>query len=169
MILPSLIVGNELLILAGVASAVGLWFFAHRHGQLRGLVDANKNRIDDPLETPVKGGRKIMNRSLNAHPQTGTGDRFLPACMDAVAAASYLGWPVYFMPLLARVGHLKPLGKPGQNARKWYAAVELERVGRDPVWLDRAIRIVDRLVREANGGKKGKRLECPLPGDASLN
>jgi hypothetical protein len=42
MILPSLIVGNELLILAGVAAAVGLWFFAHRHGQLRGLVDAAK-------------------------------------------------------------------------------------------------------------------------------
>jgi len=42
MILPSLVVGNELLILAGVASAVGLWFLAHRHGQLRGLVDATK-------------------------------------------------------------------------------------------------------------------------------
>jgi hypothetical protein len=40
MVLPSLVVGNELLILAGVASAVGLWFLAHRHGQLRGLVDA---------------------------------------------------------------------------------------------------------------------------------
>ena len=43
MILPSLVVGNELLILAGVAAAVGLWFLAHRHGQLRGLVDANQN------------------------------------------------------------------------------------------------------------------------------
>jgi len=41
MVLPSLIVGNELLILGGVAAAVGVWFFAHRHGQLRGLVDAN--------------------------------------------------------------------------------------------------------------------------------
>ena len=40
MVLPSLVVGNELLILGGVAAAVGLWFFAHRHGQLRGLVDA---------------------------------------------------------------------------------------------------------------------------------
>jgi len=40
MILPSLVVGNELLILAGVASAVGLWFLAHRHGELRGLLDA---------------------------------------------------------------------------------------------------------------------------------
>ena len=54
------------------------------------------------------------------------------------------------MPLLARAGHLKPPGKPSQNARKWYATVELERLSRDPVWLDRAIRIVDRLVREAN-------------------
>jgi hypothetical protein len=38
MVLPSLIVGNELLILGGVVLAVGGWFLAHRHGQLRGLV-----------------------------------------------------------------------------------------------------------------------------------
>ena len=50
MILPSLVVGNELLIMGGVAATVGLYFFAHRHGQLRGLVDANKNGIDDGLE-----------------------------------------------------------------------------------------------------------------------
>ncbi len=43
MVLPSLIVGNELLILGGVAAAVGVWFFAHRHGQLRGQVDAANN------------------------------------------------------------------------------------------------------------------------------
>ena len=43
MVLPTLVVGNELLILGGVAAAVGLWFLAHRHGQLRGLVDA-KNK-----------------------------------------------------------------------------------------------------------------------------
>ena len=43
MVLPTLVVGNELLILAGVAAAVGLWFLAHRHGQLRGLVDAANN------------------------------------------------------------------------------------------------------------------------------
>ena len=43
MVLPTLIVGNELLILGGVAAAVGLWFLAHRHGQLRGLVDASNN------------------------------------------------------------------------------------------------------------------------------
>ena len=41
MILPSLVVGNELLILGGVALAVGGWFLAHRHGQLRGMVAAS--------------------------------------------------------------------------------------------------------------------------------
>jgi hypothetical protein len=46
MILPSLIVGNELLILGGVGAAVGVWFFAHRHGQLRGLVDAQSSPQD---------------------------------------------------------------------------------------------------------------------------
>jgi len=40
MVLPSLIVGNELLILGGVGLAVGGWFLAHRHGQLRGIVAA---------------------------------------------------------------------------------------------------------------------------------
>lgn len=55
MVLPTLVVGNELLILAGVAAAVGLWFLAHRHGRLRGFVDANKNGVDDRLEALGKG------------------------------------------------------------------------------------------------------------------
>ena len=45
MVLPTLIVGNELLILGGVVVAVGGWFLAHRHGQLRGLVDANNGSV----------------------------------------------------------------------------------------------------------------------------
>jgi hypothetical protein len=53
MVLPTLIVGNELLILAGVASAVGLWFLAHRHGQLRGLVDAAEAAVDPPVTPPA--------------------------------------------------------------------------------------------------------------------
>ena len=40
MVLPSLVVGNELLILGGVGLAVGGWFVAHRHGELRGIVGA---------------------------------------------------------------------------------------------------------------------------------
>ena len=56
MVLPTLIVGNELLILLGVGAAVGVWFFAHRHGQLRGLVDAvNGAKVSElPGKTPDK-------------------------------------------------------------------------------------------------------------------
>ena len=43
-VLPTVIVGNEILIMGGVAAAVGLWFLAHRHGQLRGLVDAKNSQ-----------------------------------------------------------------------------------------------------------------------------
>lgn len=56
MILPSLIVGNELLILGGVGAAVGVWFFAHRHGQLRGLVDAAKADLAAPPANSGKTG-----------------------------------------------------------------------------------------------------------------
>ena len=38
MVLPTMVVGNELLILGVVAVVVGGWFLAHRHGQLRGTV-----------------------------------------------------------------------------------------------------------------------------------
>ena len=56
MVLPTLIVGNELLILGGVALAVGGWFLAHRHGRLQGFVDANKDGVDDRMQKPVGGG-----------------------------------------------------------------------------------------------------------------
>jgi membrane-bound ClpP family serine protease len=40
-VLPTMVVGNELLILSAVALVVGAWFLAHRHGQLSGLVAAS--------------------------------------------------------------------------------------------------------------------------------
>jgi hypothetical protein len=55
MVLPSLVVGNELLILAGVGLAVGGWFLAHRHGQLRGIVAATTGAQNGapPCSTPA--------------------------------------------------------------------------------------------------------------------
>ena len=41
MVLPTMVVGNELLILGVVGLVVGAWFLAHRHGQLSGLVAAS--------------------------------------------------------------------------------------------------------------------------------
>jgi hypothetical protein len=44
MVLPSLIAGNELLILGGVAAGVGGWFLAHRDGELRGRSSVTSNQ-----------------------------------------------------------------------------------------------------------------------------
>ena len=46
MVLPSLIVGNELLVLGVVALVVSAWFLAHRHGQLRGTVSATRPKTE---------------------------------------------------------------------------------------------------------------------------
>ena len=47
--------------------------------------------------------------------------------------------------------------------------VELERLSRDPAWLDKAMRIVDKLVLEANGNQKGKGPRRPLPPEVRLS
>jgi hypothetical protein len=47
--------------------------------------------------------------------------------------------------------------------------VELERVGRDPAWLDKAIWSVNRLVREANGNQKGRGSKKTLPPEIRLS
>jgi hypothetical protein len=46
MLLPTLIVGNELLILAGVALSLGAWFLAHRHGHLRGQLSSLRSQTN---------------------------------------------------------------------------------------------------------------------------
>jgi hypothetical protein len=100
------------------------------------------------LSVTQRAGVVNLSGNLNGH--------WWPACLCAEDAARFLGWPPYFLTLLAKAGHLKPLGKPAQNSRKWYATVELERLGRDPEWLDKAIRIVERRVQSANTKPAGK-------------
>lgn len=45
--LPTVVVGNELLIMGVGLGAVALYWFSHRHGKLQGMVDMNKDGIDD--------------------------------------------------------------------------------------------------------------------------
>jgi hypothetical protein len=86
------------------------------------------------------------------------------ACVGVEEAARIFGWPLYFFPVLMRAGHLKPLGRPMQNARKWFASCELERLSSDVAWLDKAIRIMEKHVHEANCKQRGKAPnECPAP------
>src|ERR1039457_3894690 len=79
-----------------------------------------------------------------------------PACVSMETAAAIFGWPHYYLPFRGRAGHLKPLGKPAQNARKWFATIEIERMSQDADWLDKAIRIVEKQIQEMNTKQRGK-------------
>jgi hypothetical protein len=60
-VLPTMVVGNELLILGGVALGVGAWFLAHRHGQLSGLVARGRRapwRVQAPQRETVTRERQ---------------------------------------------------------------------------------------------------------------
>jgi hypothetical protein len=85
-----------------------------------------------------------------------------PACVSMEEAAKMFGWPNYYLPFLVRASHLKPLGKPAQNARKWFATVEIERMSQDPDWLDKAIRIVEMQIQEMNKKQRGKSEEVAM-------
>jgi hypothetical protein len=92
-----------------------------------------------------------MNMQMN---QRETGRRTFAACVGVEDAAAIFGWPVYYMPFLVRSGHLKPLGKPAQNGRKWFATVELVQHSQDRDWLDKAVRIVAKRIHEMNGKQR---------------
>ena len=55
MILPVIIVGHEILILCGISGAIGIYFFAHRHGGLSASVKILKDMVETnkPTETPT--------------------------------------------------------------------------------------------------------------------
>lgn len=46
-VLPIVIVGNELLIFGVAIGGVVIYWFSHRHGKLQGFIDANKDGVDD--------------------------------------------------------------------------------------------------------------------------
>ncbi len=73
MVLPSLIVGNELLILGVVVLAVGAWFLAHRHGHLQGIVAASSGapggRASSRAQTSLRQGPRGRSPSRAKPPQ----------------------------------------------------------------------------------------------------
>ena len=96
-----------------------------------------------------------------------TGKGCWPACIGVEEASKILGWPVYFFPVLVRIGHLKPLGKPAQNSRKWFATAEIERLSQDLAWLDKGVRLVERHVHEVNARQRGKDPDAALASEAA--
>jgi hypothetical protein len=80
MVLPSLIVGNELLIMGVVCGMVGVWFLAHRHGELRGKVGAASG---DPPSRAMEGKGGLTPATVGV---AAPGDRRTPAFVGKAVA-----------------------------------------------------------------------------------
>jgi hypothetical protein len=76
--------------------------------------------------------------------------RRLPARLNSEQVAQVLGFQPHDIPFLTKEGLLKPLGGGPRNSVKFFAAVEIEELGRDRKWLDRATKAVSR-SRQALG------------------
>ena len=132
-------------------------------GESRTPTKSTESRLRRRVQTQTDA--KMINfkqpQGIVPKPQPGTvNNTWWPACLCAEDAARYLGWPQYILTILASAGHIKPLGRPSQNSRKWYARVELDRLGGDAEWLDKAILIAERRVNLMNG-RRVQSANCP--------
>jgi hypothetical protein len=80
----------------------------------------------------------------------------LPGRLNNEQAAEVLGFQPHDIPLLVKAGLLKPLGGGPRNCVKFYAACEIEQLGQDPKWLDKATKAIS---RRAGNNSKGQMLQ----------
>lgn len=66
----------------------------------------------------------------------------LPARLKVKTVGVLLAFSASDIPVLIAAGLLKPLGKPAPNAPKFFARVQIERLGQDLEWLNQATRCV---------------------------
>jgi hypothetical protein len=91
-----------------------------------------------------------------------------PARLSIEQAAWVLNFQVHDIPQLVGAGLLRPLGRPGPNAPKFFATAELEACIQDRKWLARATETVQSHWRNQNARKPGRarsrtRTTTPLP------
>ena len=79
----------------------------------------------------------------------------LPGRLTTEEAAWHLGFSPHDIPVLVAHKLLKPLGSPPQNATRYFAGPDLEKVRTDSKWLDRASATLIRHWRKKNEGRRG--------------
>ena len=77
----------------------------------------------------------------------------LPARLDAEQTADVLGFEGHDIPVLVSRGFLRPLGKPKQNSRKYFATVEILQISNDFNWLGKATAAVSENWKEKNANR----------------
>jgi hypothetical protein len=82
------------------------------------------------------------------------GRQILPARLDVLETAWFLGFKPHDIPILTGAGLLKPLGNSARNCIKHYATETLQQLRRDEKWLARASDIIRLHWRAKNARKK---------------
>ena len=77
-----------------------------------------------------------------------------PARLSAEQAAVVLNFQLHDLAVLMATGLLRPLGKPAQNAPKFFATKTVLELARDEQWLHRATLAVARHWQGKNARKK---------------
>ena len=80
--------------------------------------------------------------------------KIIPARLDAMQTAWYLGFEPHEIPMLVAAGLLKPLGHPARNSTKFFATETLDQFRRDEKWLARASDAIASYWRARNARKK---------------
>ena len=81
----------------------------------------------------------------------------IPARLDSQETAWFLGFAAHDIPILIRVGLLKPLGHPPPNGMKYFSSTMLVQLRDDPHWLGRA---TDAIIKHWKVKNSVKDLSC---------
>ena len=90
-------------------------------------------------------GDYVQNRRLDC-----LSVRRLPARLTAEQAAQLLGFAAHDIPVLIKARLLKCLGNPVPNSVKHFARYQLEELGNDVSWLNKATAAVSECWRQQN-------------------
>ncbi len=90
----------------------------------------------------------------------------LPGRLNAHQAAALLGFQPHDIPVLAAKKLLRPLGKPGPNAPKYFASSEVEKLACDAGWLSKAVQAMSDHWKGKNASGKKLRTLKELTGEA---
>jgi hypothetical protein len=82
--------------------------------------------------------------------------RRLPARLNGEQAAHILGFRSHDVAALIASKLLKPIGKPAENAVKYFVAAEIENLANQPKWLDDATYAVYRYWEKKNRRRRTK-------------
>jgi hypothetical protein len=82
------------------------------------------------------------------------GRHILPARLEVLETAWFLGFKPHDIPILTGAGLLKPLGNPARNGIKHYATETLQQIRRDEKWLARASDVIRQHWQAKNACKK---------------